>query len=139
MYFFPSRNCDLSKPHHRNIPMNKPFTSKFLMNCLMNIIENIDMGTMGRSMPSWLGCNPLFLFCFFFSPRPPPSSLAAVCKVVSHCRSDLMKPQLMLMPAYDGKRTQTTLGISGLLLGKSVAPLPLSSPVPFVPVLPLYH
>jgi len=47
--------------------------------------------------------------CFiFFSFRPPSSLLAAVCKVVSQHRSDLMKPQLMPMLADDGRRTQTT-------------------------------
>jgi len=54
MYFLPSRNCDLLKPLRRNIPMDKLFASEFLTNWLMNIIE-IDMGMMGRSMPSLLG------------------------------------------------------------------------------------
>lgn len=50
-------NSGLLKPYHRNVPINKLLTPKFLTNCLMNIMENIDTGKTGGSIPSLLGVN----------------------------------------------------------------------------------
>ncbi|KAM9133817.1 C-signal-like isoform 2-T2 [Pangshura tecta] len=41
-------NTDLSKPYHRNVPKDKLFTPDYSVNCLMNIIENLDMGKTGK-------------------------------------------------------------------------------------------
>nr|XP_008168799.1 C-factor-like isoform X1 [Chrysemys picta bellii] len=41
-------NTDLSKPYHRNVPKDKLFTPEYSVNCLMNIIENLDMVKTGR-------------------------------------------------------------------------------------------
>uniref|UniRef100_A0A8D0FZ07 C-factor n=1 Tax=Sphenodon punctatus TaxID=8508 RepID=A0A8D0FZ07_SPHPU len=41
-------NTDLSKPYHKNVPKNKLFTPEHSVNCLMNIIENLEMGKTGK-------------------------------------------------------------------------------------------
>lgn len=56
-------NSGSLKPYHRNIPVNKLLTPKFLTNCLMNIMENVDMGKMGGSIPSLLGVNTVLKGC----------------------------------------------------------------------------
>ncbi|XP_006121502.2 C-signal-like isoform X2 [Pelodiscus sinensis] len=41
-------DTDLSKPYHRNVPRVKLFTPEYSVNCLMNIIEKLDMGKTGK-------------------------------------------------------------------------------------------
>ncbi|XP_074855696.1 uncharacterized protein LOC142015795 [Carettochelys insculpta] len=48
-------NTDLSKPYLRNVPKNKLFTPDYSINCLMNIIETLDMEKSGNHGSTLLG------------------------------------------------------------------------------------
>ncbi|XP_058507816.1 C-signal [Solea solea] len=47
-------NTDLSRPYHRNVPQNKLFSTELSVNCLMSIIDTLNMEKTGKAY-SWDG------------------------------------------------------------------------------------
>uniref|UniRef100_A0A3Q0S252 Zgc:65997 n=1 Tax=Amphilophus citrinellus TaxID=61819 RepID=A0A3Q0S252_AMPCI len=47
-------NTDLSRPYHRNVPKDKLFSTEHSVNCLMNIIDTLNMEKTGKAY-SWDG------------------------------------------------------------------------------------
>ncbi|XP_042311914.1 C-factor-like isoform X1 [Sceloporus undulatus] len=41
-------DTDLSKPYHKNVPKGKLFSPEYSVNCLMHIIDNLDMEQTGK-------------------------------------------------------------------------------------------
>ena len=41
-------DTDLSKPYHKNVPKGKLFSPEHSVNCLMHIIDKLDMGQTGK-------------------------------------------------------------------------------------------
>ncbi|CAL1577919.1 unnamed protein product [Knipowitschia caucasica] len=47
-------NTDLSRPYHKNVPKDKLFTTEHSVNCLMHIIDTLDINRTGKAF-NWDG------------------------------------------------------------------------------------